>query len=200
MTFKAQDFYFKKAKKEKFLARSVYKLEEIDKKYHIILKDSSVCDLGYYPGAWIQYVEKKLKGKGDIVGIDIQKINKELLQYRNVRLYQKDVLQLHSLGELKRDDLFDCVLSDMAPQTTGIKSVDQLRSLELVEKVFELLPLILKKDGSLVVKIFDGHLVQSFLKKQKDLFHTFNFLKPKSTRSCSKEFFIIAKKFKRIIS
>ena len=79
----------------------------------------------------------------------------------------------------------------MAPNTTGIKSVDQDRSLQLVEMVFHHLPQFLKNDGNFVIKVFDGHEAQQFLKQQKKLFKKFNFLKPKSTRSVSKEFFVI---------
>ena len=81
----------------------------------------------------------------------------------------------------------------MAPNTSGIKSLDQQRSLNLVEKIFEVLPIFLKENGNLVVKIFDGHEAQIFLKEKRKLFKEFKYLRPKSTRSTSKEFFLVAK-------
>jgi 23S rRNA (uridine2552-2'-O)-methyltransferase len=83
----------------------------------------------------------------------------------------------------------------MAPDTTGIKSVDQIRSLDLVEKVFKILPLFLKKGGNFVIKVFEGHEAQVFLKSNKNLFNELKYFRPKSTRSVSKEFFVIGKGF-----
>lgn len=196
MTFKVKDYYFQKAKKENFLARSIYKLEEVDQKYKILKKNDFVIDLGYHPGSWIQYTSKKIGDQGLVIGCDIRDINKALLPIKNVRVFQKDVLTIENLEELGVSEQFDVVLSDMAPNTTGIKTVDQDRSLILVEMVFSLLPKFLKPNGNIVVKVFDSHQAQVYLKEQKKLFNEFHFLKPKSTRSVSKEFFVIGKGFR----
>ncbi len=196
MTFKVKDYYFHKAKKENFLARSIYKLEEVDQKYKIIKKDDFVIDLGYHPGSWIQYTSKKIGDQGLVIGCDIRDINKALLPIKNVRVFQKDVLTIETMEELGVSEQFDVVLSDMAPNTTGIKTVDQDRSLMLVEMVFSLLPKFLKPNGNMVVKVFDSHQAQMFLKDQKKMFNEFHYLKPKSTRSVSKEFFVIGKGFR----
>lgn len=196
MGFKVKDHYFKKAKKENFLARSVYKLEEIDQKFKILNKDDHVVDFGYHPGSWIQYTSRKVAEEGQVVGIDIKPVNKKLSPLKNVRLYEKSIFDVDVLEDLERDDLFDVVLSDMAPNTTGIRSVDQDRSLNLIEEVFHILPKFLKPNGNLVIKVFDSHQAQTFLKENKNTFEEFHFLKPKSTRSVSKEFFAIGKKFK----
>lgn len=196
MTFKVKDYYFQKAKKENFLARSIYKLEEVDQKYKIIKKNDFVIDLGYHPGSWIQYTSNKIGEQGLVIGCDIRDINKALLPIKNVRVFQKDVLEIANLEELGVSEQFDVVLSDMAPNTTGIKTVDQDRSLILVEMVFSLLPKFLKPNGNMVVKVFDSHQAQVFLKDQKKMFNEFHFLKPKSTRSVSKEFFVIGKGFR----
>lgn len=196
MTFKVKDYYFQKAKKENFLARSIYKLEEVDQKYKILKKNDFVIDLGYHPGSWIQYTSKKIGDQGLVIGCDIRDINKALLPIKNVRVFQKDVLTIENLEELGVSEQFDVVLSDMAPNTTGIKTVDQDRSLILVEMVFSLLPKFLKPNGNMVVKVFDSHQAQVFLKEQKKVFNEFHFLKPKSTRSVSKEFFVIGKGFR----
>lgn len=191
MGFKVKDHYFNKAKKENFFARSIYKLEEIDQKYKVIKKNDNVLDLGYHPGSWIQYTAKKVLPEGRVVGIDIRDVNTKLATISNVSVFQKDVNEVRSLEELGVSEKFDVVVSDMAPNTTGIKSVDQDRSLNLVEMVFYHLPAFLKENGNMVIKVFDSHAAQEYLKTQKSKFKKFHYLKPKSTRSVSKEFFVI---------
>lgn len=195
MTFKVKDFYFKKAKHDNFLARSIYKLEEIDQKFKILKKDDLVLDLGYYPGSWIQYVSKVIEPSGIVVGIDIKPVNEQLTNYKNVKLFQKDINDVKELSELEVNSQFNVVLSDMAPNTTGMRSVDQDRSLNLVEMVFELLPRFLSPKGNLVIKVFESQKAQDYLKLQKNRFSDYNFLRPKSTRSVSKEYFVIGKGF-----
>jgi 23S rRNA (uridine2552-2'-O)-methyltransferase len=194
--FKVKDHYFHKAKNENYLARSIYKLEEIDQRYKVLKKGNYVVDLGYYPGSWIQYTSKVIGDEGRVVGIDIQEVNKKLTGIQNVRVYQKDIFNISDLSQLEVNEPFDVVLSDMAPSTTGIQSVDQIRSLNLVESVFGLLPKFLKPGGNFVIKVFDSQDAQNYLKSQKNLFNEFHYLKPKSTRSVSKEFFVIGKNFK----
>ncbi len=194
--FKVKDHYFHKAKNENYLARSIYKLEEIDQRYKVLKKGNFVVDLGYYPGSWIQYTSKVIGEEGRVVGIDIQEVNKKLTGIQNVRVYQKDIFNITDLAQLDVAEPFDVVLSDMAPSTTGIQSVDQIRSLNLVESVFGLLPKFLKPGGNFVIKVFDSQDAQNYLKTQKNLFNEFHYLKPKSTRSVSKEFFVIGKNFK----
>lgn len=196
MSFKVKDHYFNKAKKENFVARSIYKLEEIDKKYKVISKGDLVFDLGYYPGSWIQYTSRKIGSDGKVVGIDIKEVNDKMNKIPNVEVFHKDINDLQTLEELGVDRPFDVVVSDMAPNTTGIKSVDQARSLNLVEMVFFHLPKLLKNGGNFVIKVFDSNDAQNFLKAQRSMFKEFSYLKPKSTRSVSKEFFVIGKGFK----
>ena len=196
MGFKVKDYYYKKAKSENFLARSVYKLEEIDQKYDLLGDCKLVLDLGYYPGSWTQYLAQKIDEDGRVVGIDIQEVNKKLSHLKNVTLFHKDINDVKGLEELGVEEKFDAVVSDMAPKTTGIKSVDQARSLQLVGMVFYHLPNFLKIGGNFVIKVFDGNDAQVFLKQQRKSFEEFNYLKPKSTRSVSKEFFVIGKGFK----
>jgi len=196
MTFKVKDFYYQKAKKEKFLARSVYKLDEIDSKFKVIRKNDSILDLGYYPGSWIQYSSNKVEQNGEIVGIDIQNISTELKHLKNVKLFKKDIFEIKNLEDINRLEKFDVVLSDMAPSTTGIKCVDQDRSFALVEKVIVILPNFLKFKGNFVIKIFDSHEAQMLIKNEiKKKFASLNMFKPKSTRSISKEFYVIGKEY-----
>lgn len=196
MTFKVKDHYFHKAKKDNFLARSVYKLEEIDVKYKILKKDDLVMDFGYHPGSWVQYTSEKVGPHGIVVGTDIRPLNNKLLNLKNVKLFERDILTIETMEELGVNTQFDVVLSDMAPNTTGVQSVDQARSLNLVEMVFFLLPKFLKPGGNVVVKVFESHDAQVFLKEQKKHFEEFHYLRPKSTRTVSKEYFVIGKNFR----
>ena len=192
MSFKVKDFYFKKAKKENYLARSVYKLEEINCKFKVISKKDSILDLGYHPGSWTQYASKIAD---NVVGIDIKPVNQKLQSIKNVHLHQADAFNINDLNDLGVSQSFDVLLSDMAPNTTGIKTVDQQRSLNLVEKVFDSLSFLLKTNGNMVIKIFDSHDAQVFIKQNSMRFREAKKLKPKSTRSISKEFFLIGKGF-----
>lgn len=196
MSFKVKDHYYNKAKKENYLARSIYKLEEIDKKYKVIKKGDRVLDLGYYPGSWIQYISKAVGDNGHVVGLDIQEVNPKLTGIKNVKVYQQDIFDINNLNEINESLPFDTVTSDMAPKTTGVKTVDQARSLELVEKVFYILPLFLKQGGNFVMKVFESQDAQDFFKEERKRFEKFSFLRPKSTRSVSKEYFVIGEKFK----
>ncbi len=196
MGFKVKDHYYEKAKKDNYFARSVYKLEEIDKKYKVLQKGDCVLDLGYHPGSWTQYTSEKVGEKGSVVGIDIRPLNEKLNVIPNVQVYEKDVNDVKDLEELGVSEKFDVIISDMAPNTMGVKSVDQARSLNLVEMVFYHLPNMLKQDGNFVIKVFDSNDAQQYLRAQRHLFKKLQFLKPKSTRSVSKEFFVIGLEWK----
>ena len=189
MAYNPQDYYFKQAKKEHFPARSVYKLQEIDRKFRLFSVGDTVVDFGYYPGSWSLYACKKIGSKGRIIGIDTKPPKKDIF-LKNTTFFQRDIFSLDGLSTIGLNDQVDIILSDMAPATTGIKSVDQLKSFHLVEKVFDLLKIMLKPGGKCVVKFFDGHDVRLFLKNQKT-FHHLKFFRPKSTRPGSKECFII---------
>jgi 23S rRNA (uridine2552-2'-O)-methyltransferase len=194
--FKVKDHYYNKAKHENYLARSVYKLEEIDQRFKIIKPTDRVLDLGYCPGSWVQYTTKVVGKSGLIVGVDIQEIQTSLIGHGNVKLFQKDIFNIQSLSDIEQDKLFQVVLSDMAPSTTGIRSLDQDRSLALVESVMQILPLFLAPKGHLVIKVFESQMAQDYLKTQRARFMEWHYLRPKSTRSVSKEYFVIGKGFK----
>lgn len=195
MSFKVKDHYFKKAKQENYLARSIYKLKEIDDKFQVLSQGMVVLDLGYYPGSWIQYTCEKVGENGKVVGIDIKPINKQLTGIKNVELLESDYLEFSKWNDLVPGGKFDVVLSDMAPNTTGIKDVDQARSLGLIEKIIYELPIFLKDGGSLVFKIFDSNDAQVEIRNLRKQFDKVKIFRPDSTRSVSKEIFVIAKSY-----
>jgi 23S rRNA (uridine2552-2'-O)-methyltransferase len=97
MVFKVKDYYYKKAKKEQFFARSVYKLEEIDQKYKVLRRNDFVLDLGYSPGSWIQYTSSAIGREGLVVGVDLKEINNKLLNLQNVKLFIKYIFYINYL-------------------------------------------------------------------------------------------------------
>ena len=191
MSFNVKDYYYKKAKDEKFLARSVYKLREIDRKYRIFIKGDRVIDLGYSPGSWVQYASQRIGPSGYVLGVDIQPINGQLNSLHNVELFQRDIFSLKKLEDLDHTDPMDVLLSDMAPSTTGIKNVDQIKSLELTTQTFSFMKNVLKKGGRSIIKVFDGPDARDFLKAHKKYFSKSHYFRPKATRSSSKEFFFV---------
>ena len=128
---KVKDHYYQKAKKEGFVARSVYKLEEIDQKEKLLKAKMKVMDLGCHPGSWTQYASKKVGAEGMVIGIDIQKVYQKFS--KNVQIFQEDIYHL-KLSNLPLTE-FDFIISDIAPKTTGIRTLDAQRSFQLGEQV-----------------------------------------------------------------
>ena len=188
---KIKDYYFYKAKKEKYPARSVYKLEEIDKKYRLIKRKNRILDLGAVPGSWSKYCGSRVGEKGLVVGVDKGKTKIEISG--NMVFIQEDVFNL-DIGKLR--DLtpyFDIVLSDLAPATCGIKSADQTRSLELAVRAFDIAGQVLAPGGHFVCKIFQGpDMKKMLLDKIRQSFEWVKTVKPKSTRKKSFELYIVA--------
>lgn len=195
MGFNPQDHFFKKAKKEGFLARSAYKLDEVQKKYRVMKPGDKVLDLGCAPGAWSQIALKVVGGKGFVEGIDLKPVT---LKAPNGHFFVRDVFDLKS--EELQGFPFDVIVSDMAPNTTGIKSADQAKSEELCLKVLELCDQWLKPKGNMVMKFFMGAGSKALELEVKKRFEQVNQLRPDATRSESKEIFIIGRKKKGILN
>ncbi len=186
-----RDYYFKKAKKENYPARSVYKLKEMDKKFQIFNKAKKVLDLGAAPGSWTKYAKQRIGNKGIIVAIDLNPL--QIPISHGIIFHQCDILNRDEdfIGLMEDHMPFDVVMSDMAPKTTGIKITDQTRSLELAENAFDIACNFLKKNGIFLVKIFNGPDVSHFMARVKKYFKKVKMYKPKSSRSESKEIFIL---------
>lgn len=191
MTYKPNDHYAKKARKEQYVARSVYKLIEIDQKYRILKPGDQVLDLGASPGSWSQFASQKIGEKGKLLGMDLKKV---FLTLPNGVFIKGDInvldfgpaLELHGFTEP-----FDIVLSDMAPDTTSSRFTDQMKSLELCEMALQTVHRLLKPGGNFVCKIFDSGDAMSFRDDLKKCFKSVQLLRPKSVQNSSKEFFMI---------
>jgi len=193
MTFNPHDYYFKKAKKEGFKARSVFKLDQIQQKFKIFNAQSKVLDLGCSPGSWSQWVSQKLGGdQGIVVGVDLKSVN---LRLSNAIFIEGDISQMDLSKELlKRGiqlDRFDLIISDMAPKTTGIKVTDQARSFDLCNLALDIAGRWLKLGGNIVIKLFHSEDFKILKHRIESEYKRFEVFKPHATRSESKEIFLI---------
>lgn len=191
-----QDHYTRRAQKDKYPARSVYKLQEIQKKFCLIRKGSRVLDLGCAPGSWLIYAAELTGRDGAVVGIDLKPVNATLPKH--VCVHVGDVLNPDEALIQKLGQGFHVVMSDMAPNTTGIKDVDAARSFDLCEAALNLAEQVLAPNGTFICKIFQGELFQTFTYMVKKKFERQHVFKPQSSRKASKEIFIIG--IKKIIT
>lgn len=187
---KWNDHYSRRAKKERFPARSVYKLQEMQQKYNLIKKDDRILDLGCAPGSWLLYAAKLTGNKGHVAGIDLKPVTINIPSH--VTIYTGDIFSFDSFSESIGNE-FNVVISDMAPSTTGIKNVDSARSFNLCQAALETAQKLLLPGGSFACKIFQGEDFKQFSDSVKSCFATCNIFKPKSSRKASKEIYIIAK-------
>lgn len=213
---KLHDEFFKKAKADGYVARSAYKLQEIDERKRVLKSGDRVLDLGCSPGSWLQVVQERIGPRGLAVGVDLKAVSAETGFARggNVRTIVADVFALTPesiAAELAKADgrvreeaagpgmRFNVILSDMAPSTEGGAggTVDHLRSMQLCRRVLALAVTLLENRGSLVMKVFEGEHYPALLRETEAVFGDVKGFKPESSRDVSREMFIIAKGFKR---
>ncbi len=197
---KEKDFYFHKAKKENYPARSVYKLEEAQKKYGFIKKGKRVLDLGCHPGSWSIYAASVVGERGLVVGVDLQETD---LPPRagdgKIEWLCQDVYSEELVGCLKKKwPGFHVLLSDMAPRTTGNQYSDHQHSLRLSRRVLELANSLLHPNGSFYCKVFQGEDFPEFVNECKKSFSTVKVVKPDSSRNESREVFVLGRGYKPV--
>lgn len=190
-----RDYYFKKAKQENYPARSVYKLQEMDKAHRLLRHGQKILDLGACPGSWTLYAAERVGASGRVLSIDLNM--PDTVFPEQVMFLQEDIFARSEvfLSHLRAVSPFDVVMSDMAPKTTGSKFTDQARSIQLVEAAFVVADEWLKSGGSFIVKVFEGPDVHPFVQSLRPRFGKVSMVKPKSSRSESKEIFILGTGF-----
>jgi 23S rRNA (uridine2552-2'-O)-methyltransferase len=189
-----RDRFHQKAKKEGFLARAVYKLEELDAKVELFHEGQRVLDLGCAPGSWLQYARSKVGPTGILVGLDRGPLRGDVA---GARIEVGDVHSI-DLAVLKGDlSAFDVVLSDMAPDTSGIKNLDQARSEALFERAFDIATQVLAPGGNFVGKLFMGPDFKKLVDGVRARFATAKTIKPASSRQISIEQYVIGKGFRK---
>ena len=191
-----QDHYFHKAKQEHYPARSIYKLKEMDVKYKLLHPGMCVLDLGASPGSWSLGAAEKVGPRGRVLSADLLPVRISFPP--QVTFMQEDVFNRSPDFEaaLQTFAPFDLVMSDMAPNTSGVKFTDQCRSLELCEEALAVAEAYLKPGGAFIVKIFMGPDAQNFQLHLRTRFAKVHVFKPKSSRSESKEIFYAGLGFK----
>lgn len=186
-----RDHYFLKAKREHYPARSVYKLKEIDVRFHIFARGMTVLDLGASPGSWSLGAAERVGPRGKVLACDLKPA--ETVFPEQVVFYQEDVFARSEAFEaaLNAHAPFHVVMSDMAPQTTGTRFTDQARSLELCLEALAVADRYLIRGGSFVVKIFMGPDIMELVGAMRRRFRRVTSFKPKSSRAESKETFYV---------
>jgi 23S rRNA (uridine2552-2'-O)-methyltransferase len=185
---KRPDSWSRKAKEQGFSARSVYKLEEINRRFRVCKGVRRVIDLGCAPGSWSEFV-RKTRPNVTLVGIDIQQIDVYPGKFicASILDTSSDVFFEHLNGTA------DLVLSDMAPNTTGDRFSDHIRQIELAKCALETAMRTLRQGGTFIVKVFDGEEAPSFVLDVKKQFQQVKRVKPEAVRNESVEFFLVAR-------
>ena len=190
-----RDPYVQQARRDGWRSRAVYKLEQIDKKEKLLKPGMTVIDLGSAPGSWSQYVTRELSGRARIVAVDLLEMD---------ALPDVEFIQ----GDFTRDEVFealagavdgagvDLVISDMAPNISGNKSVDQPRSMYLVELAMDLARRVLSPGGSFVCKLFQGEGFDAFVADARRSFERVRVIKPKASRPGSREVYLVARNYR----
>jgi len=183
------DAFQRRARREGYRSRSVYKLMDIQKRSKIFRKDDTVLDLGAAPGGWSQIALEYIGEDGKLIGVDLQHI----LPLKGAQFLQGDIREPETRKELEKlVPKVDVVLSDMSPNLSGNYSVDQARSVELAS--FALKIASERKANSFVVKVFEGSDFQDFRKAVIDEFGSVRTLSPEASRKQSSEVYLIAKR------
>ncbi|MGO9388018.1 MAG: RlmE family RNA methyltransferase [Methanobacterium sp.] len=190
------DEYHKKAKKENYYSRASYKLLQLNTKFRIIKKGDYVVDLGAAPGGWSQVALEKVGEYGLVVGVDLERIkpieNEGTFVGIRGDFTDEDILKRIEYVTGKKVDV---ILSDASPKLSGIKDIDQLRSLELAENALKISKSVLKNHGILVIKAFQGEEFDNILKKIKMEFKIVKTTKPPSSKKKSVEMYVVARDF-----
>jgi len=198
---KLHDRYFKQAKAEGYVARSAYKLAEINQKKRIMHRADRVLDLGCAPGAWIQVAVQAVGRSGSVVGLDLQRVRHEFgptvvtIEGDATTIDPEELLAAGCVNPSP----YDCVLSDMAPSTGGGAggSGDHFLSVRLCETVLELAVQVLEPGGNLAMKVFEGEAYKGLLDQTGRMFEHVKGFKPAASRDASREIYIIAHRLRK---
>ena len=190
-----KDEYVQRSIKEGYRSRAVYKLIELNDKAQFLKPGQTVVDLGAAPGGWLQVASKITGEKGKVIGLDLLPID-PLPDVETIEGdFQEDEV-LQQLQNLLRGEKIDLVLSDMAPNMSGMAAVDQPRAMYLCELALDFALQHLKPGGWFVAKVFQGEGFEEFLKEVRQHFTKVSMKKPKASRPKSREMYLVAGNFK----
>lgn len=187
-----QEFYYRKAKSENYRSRASYKLAQAINKFQFINRNDIVVDLGAAPGGWIQVARKRTGKRGFVLGVDVKPIDPFDQEY--IRTIIADIKN-PSIVSTILDFLSkkaDVVISDAAPNISGTWEVDQAKQIDLADRALMISLKILKPSGNFFTKVFEGSMLNDFVKKVKKYFNFVKLIKPKASRSKSAEMYLLA--------
>jgi 23S rRNA (uridine2552-2'-O)-methyltransferase len=187
-----REYYYKKAKEENYRSRATYKLVQANEKYGFIQRNDIVVDLGAAPGGWIQAARKMTGKNGFVLGVDLKPIDPFTQEY--VRTIVADLTESGIVEEIRSflPREADVVISDAAPNITGVWDVDHARQIDLATKSLEIAQCLLRPSGNFFVKVFEGDLLNDFIQTVKNLFETVKIVKPQASRAKSSEMYLLA--------
>ncbi|MBX5321226.1 MAG: RlmE family RNA methyltransferase [Candidatus Bathyarchaeota archaeon] len=186
-----RDYYYRKAKEEKYRSRAAYKLFQAVERYHFIKEGDVVVDLGAAPGGWTQAARRIVGAEGFVLGVDLKPI--EPFPERNVRTIIGDITEVETIRQILEiiPRKADVVISDASPNISGIWELDHARQIDLAQKALQIALEILKPRGNLFVKVFQGDMLENFTSKVKQHFKDVKVIKPKASRAKSSEMFVL---------
>ncbi len=191
------DPYVKQAREAGFRSRAVFKLQQIQQKDRLIKPGMTVVDLGAAPGGWSQFTASLLKGRGRILAMDILPMD----PLEGVEFIEGDFREDACLAQLKAslgDQSVDLVLSDMAPNMSGIEASDQARAMYLAELALDFCKQVLKPGGSFLLKLFQGEGFDAYLKDLRQAFGSVQIRKPEASRDRSREVYLLARNYRLV--
>ncbi len=194
--YERKDHFYKKAKSEGVRSRAHFKLEELDKKYHLIKSGDYVLDLGAWPGGWLEYISRRVGEKGLGVGIDLAAI--EGFSGTNIKVITGDVRDEECLRTAMAfaPHGFNAVLSDLSPKLSGIKEADRAAAAGLAETALWIAGQCLREGGSFVAKVFMSAEAQQFVQQVRSMFNVCKREELQSSRKTSTEFYVVGVGFK----
>ena len=193
-----KDYFARQAREQGQVSRAHFKLAELDRKFQLLKRTSVVVELGAAPGGWTNYIEDKLSNKGGLIVVDALPITcgaQTIVVEGFAGTEETDELIARSVAGFDGERPLDLVLSDMAPNMSGIRAVDQARSMELADIALGVSRKWLKKGGYLVIKAFQGEGLEEWVRERRDAFKKVAFTKPKSSRSESREVFVVCQSY-----
>lgn len=191
-----RDYYYQKAKKEKYRSRASYKLFQAIQKYHFIEFGDVVIDLGAAPGGWIQAARKTAGKKGFVLGVDLKRIEPFPQEY--VRTIVCDIMDQDSVQQISEmlPRKADAVISDASPNISGVWELDHARQIDLAQQALQIAIETLRPGGNFFAKVFQGDMLDDYTHKVKQHFETVLVIKPKASRAKSSEMFILGRRLK----
>lgn len=189
--YQPKDHFFRKAKEEGLRARSAFKIDEITRRFSLFKEGQTIIDLGAAPGGFLQIILNQIGPRGQVIGVDLAAIKP--LGRPNVKTAVMDVLAddfASALEELQPGPV-DVVVSDLAPKTTGIKDVDEARSLRLARVALDVASSRLRRGGHFVAKLFMGADFEGFRSDVRSLFDEVKIVRPEATRGASMEIYVV---------